>query len=197
MRDAKYCLAPGLEIVRLEGGRVQLRSDFTSVDISGETAAEMADKVLRALSRPLDLAEIAECLPGYRLESLESQLDALVREGVLVAHRDPPPAAQPPFSAWLDQIGLGAPDAQALLARCKVAIFGLEAHGGYVAQMLADAGVGHLLLADPFPFEPAHHALTPVRDPMAIGQAREAAVARLIARPGLELTTAGHCGVRP
>ena len=61
-------------------------------------------------------------------------------------------------------MGFGARRHPGNLAASKVAIFGLEAHGAYVAQILADAGMGRLVLADPFAFEPAHYALTPVRD---------------------------------
>ncbi len=57
--------------------------------------------------------------------------------------------------------------------------------------MLADAGVGRLVLADPFPFEAVHHTLTPVRDPRATQGSREAAVARLLAAAGAEVTIAG------
>jgi tRNA A37 threonylcarbamoyladenosine dehydratase len=61
---------------------------------------------------------------------------------------------QPTFAALLDEIGLGAEETLARLAGCKVAIFGLEAHGGHVAQILAGSGVGRLVLADPSPSSP-------------------------------------------
>src|SRR5918992_1081674 len=54
------------------------------------------------------------------------------------------------------EIGLGAAPTLARLANATVAVMGLEAHGAHVARLLADAGVGRLVLADPFPFEPAH-----------------------------------------
>lgn len=170
-----------------------MRSDFAALELSGETAAELVEKVLGALDRPLTLAEISERLPGYRAESLRGQLDSLVREGVLVT--GPAPAASggnPTFTALLDEMGFGAGETLARLAGSSVAVFGLEAHGAHVAQLLADAGVGRLVLADPFPFETAHHALTPVREPLAVGMSREAATARLVARPGLQVTTAGQ-----
>ncbi len=169
-----------------------MRSDFAALELSGETAAELVEKVLGAIDRPLTLAEMAGRLPGYRLQSVLDQLASLVREGVLVAAPDTAPGGNRTFAALLDEVGFGARDTLARLAERRVAIFGLEAHGAHVAQILADAGVGHLVLADPFPFEPAHHALTPVRDPHAVGTSRELAVARLVARPDLAVTTAGQ-----
>ncbi len=190
MPDARYSLAPGLEVVRLDDERFQLRSDFVALELSGETAAEMVEKVFGALGEGLTIDEIAKRLPGYRLESLRAQLENLVHEGVLVTGRADT-GGNRTFAALLDEIGLGADETQATLAASKVAIFGLEAHGAHVAQILADAGVGRLVLADPFPFEPAHHALTPVREPRAVGMSRDVVTARLVARPGLEVATAG------
>jgi ribosomal protein S12 methylthiotransferase accessory factor len=68
---------------------------------------------------------------------------------------------------------------------------GLEAHGAHVAQMLADAGVGELVLVDPFAFEHGHLALTPVSNPDAVGLPREIAVAAHIGREGLLTRTGG------
>lgn len=192
MPQTRYSRAPGLEVVRLSDDRFQLRSDFVALELSGETAAEIAEKVLGADQQPLTLDEIAARLPEYRIESLRTQLESLVREGALVTGPELTPAGNPTFAALLDEMGFGAQDTQTRLAECKVAIFGLEAHGSHVAQILADAGVGRLVLADPFAFEPAHHALTPVRDSQAVGLSREVATARLIARPGLEVVTGGQ-----
>jgi len=192
MPETRYSLAPGLEVVRLSDDRFQLRSDFAALELSGETAGEIVEKVFGALQQPLTLDEIAARLPGYQIESLRAQLESLVSEGVLVTGPEAVAGGNRTFAALLDEMGFGAQDTQARLAERKVAIFGLEAHGAHVAQILADAGVGHLVLADPFAFEPAHHALTPVRDAQAVGLSREVATARLIARPDLEVTTAGQ-----
>lgn len=192
MPETRYSLAPGLEVVRLSDDRFQLRSDFAALELSGESVAEIVEKVFGSLQQPLTLDEIAARLPGYRIESLRAQLESLVREDVLVTGPEAAAGGNCTFAALLDEMGFGAQDTQARLAECKVAIFGLEAHGAHVAQILADAGVSRLVLADPFAFEPAHHTLTPVREAQAVGLSREVATARLIARPDLEVTTAGH-----
>lgn len=96
----------------------------------------------------------------------------------------------PTFAVLLDQIGLGAEVTAERLARCKVAVFGLEAHGAHLARMLVDLGVGSLLLVDPFPFESAHLTLTPIHYPAAVGQHRQAAVAQLLDGSGIQVETA-------
>jgi ribosomal protein S12 methylthiotransferase accessory factor len=189
----RYRLAPGLEVVRQGDDRFQLRSDFTALNLSGETAAELVEKVFVPLQRQsLTFDEIAERLPGYRPESLGVQIESFVRAGVLVLERETEDAGNPTFDAFLDEIGVGAAATKARLAEATVAIFGLEAHGAHVAQLLAEMGVGHLVLADPFPFETGHFSLTPVRDPQVVGLSRENAVARTIARAGLDTTIAGQ-----
>lgn len=190
MPDSRYNLAPGLEVVRLSDDRFQLRSDFAALELSGETAAEIVQNLFPALRRPLTVAEIVALLPGYRPESVRAQLELLVREGVVITEQDISTSDNRTFTALLDEMGYGAQETRGALAACKVAIFGLEAHGAYVAQILADAGVGYLVLADPFPFEPAHLALTPVRDACAVGLSRDIATARLVARPRLQIITA-------
>ena len=153
---------------------------------------ELVEKVLADLDEPLTIDEIAGRLPGYRAESVRSQVESLVREGVLVAGAGGnPPSGNRTFAALLDEVGFGAPETLARLAECKVAIFGLEAHGAHVAQILADAGVGHLVLADPFPFEPAHHTLTPVREPHAVWWNEPRAGDR---QAGRQAGAAGHDG---
>ena len=187
----RYRPAPGLEVVHLGADRFLLHSDFVRLELSGETAAELVECVLEGGNGPLTSAEIAERLPGYRPESLEAELGNLVREGVLVADAGDAPGASPQFAALLDEIGLGAAPTMARLAQATVGILGLEAHGAHVAQQLAAAGIGRLLLADPFPFAPAHRSLTPVHEPDAVGSARDLAVSRHISREGLEVETRG------
>ena len=91
-------------------------------------------------------------MPGYRPESVHAQLEGLAAEGVLVPVRSEPVGFNPTFTALLEELGLDTKQTIERLAATRVAIFGLEAHGAHVAKMLADSGVGTLVLADPFPF---------------------------------------------
>jgi ribosomal protein S12 methylthiotransferase accessory factor len=185
-----YRLAPGLEIVYLEAGRYHLRSDFVALALSGENAEVLVD-LLGVLSAPVNFSGILACFPDHQPESLRQHLDAFVNEGVVVTDSGDDQELNRPFAALLNEIGLGADAALAALAEAKIAIFGLEAHGAHVAQMLADAGVGRFVLVDPFPFEVAHCALTPVRNLGAVKGSRENALAQLVAASGAKVTVSG------
>lgn len=192
MGSLGYRLAPGLEVIRLDDGRYLLRSDFVTFGLSGEAGVELAERVLRDLGEPLTLDEVAARLPGYRRESLRSQLDELVSQGVLVRRGAEDAGSESPYAVLFDEIGLGAAPTRARLAASKVGIMGLEAHGAHVAEMLANAGVGELVLVDPFPFEQAHLLLTPVTKPDAVGLPRELAVAAHVGREGVLTRTSGR-----
>lgn len=191
MPETRYRLAPGLEIVPVGECRFTLRSDFAALELSGDTAKEFVEKVLSLLRQPLSFDEIAERMPGFKAESLRSQIEALVRAGILEVCAGEGPTGNPTFVALLNALGLDAERTAERLGRCKVAVFGLEAHGAHVARMLGDVGVGTLVLVDPFPFTAAHFALTPVHDPAAIGRSRQVAVAQLLARSEVRIETAG------
>ena len=192
MSETWYRLTQGLEIVPIGDGRFALRSDFAAVELSGDTAKDFVENVLSQLRQPLTFDEIAQRMPGYKAESLRSQIDAMVRQRILESSPEEPSVGNASFGELLKQLGLDAEQITARLAGSKVAIFGLEAHGAYVARMLADAGVGTLLLVDPFPFSSAHFALTPVYDPAAVGHSREVAVSQLLSRSGVRIETGGE-----
>lgn len=181
MSETRYTLAPGLEIVPLGESSFKLRSDFAAVKLSGEAAVDLVERVLSGLHRPLAFDEIAERMPGYSPESLREQVETLLREGILVPAGEEN-ADNPPLLALLEEMGLSAAATAQRLAQCRVSVFGLEAHGAHVARLLAEVGVGRLVLVDPFPFESAHFTLTPVVDPGAAGRSRQDAVAGLLSR---------------
>ena len=185
-----FALAPGVEIVELDRARFQFRSDFVAMEMTGEAAADLVDRVLAGLSTPLSFDEIVVRMPGYRAESIRRQLDALVDEGVLVVGNPTdgrPLGGNLPFDHLLNEIGFDASETTERLEAQTVAVLGLEAHGAHVAGMLADSGVGTLVLVDPYPFEEAHRILTPVSDPAAVGAIRQDAVASLLRRDGLQV----------
>ena len=92
------------------------------------TPADLAEKVFRSLTQPRTLDEISGCLPGYRIESLREQLETLVREGVLTAVLDEDSVDNPTFAALLDELGFGARETLAKLAKCRVAVSQSNSH---------------------------------------------------------------------
>jgi ribosomal protein S12 methylthiotransferase accessory factor len=186
MEGRRYRLAPGVDVVRLPGGDLLLRSDTAAARVQDRTAGLLADRVLPLLDGRRTVHEVAAALDGVGAEGLRSSLDQLVAAGVLRGDDRPGGAAAPgPFLAFLEEIGVDRVEASARLARASVTVFGLEAHGAHLAAMLATAGVGRLLLADPFPLEPGDLELMP---PMAggveaarAGRARDQAVREALA----------------
>jgi len=190
--DRRFCLAPGVELVALKEGQYTLRSEFDAVQLSGAEAVQFTEQVLSVLDEPLSLQEIASRMPGYSPTSILQQLEALVRNGLLVEVSAEGERPHLPFTALLQSIGSDAADTQAKLAETCVTIYGLEAHGAHLALLLARLGVGRFRLVDPFPFEAAHLALTPVADSTAIGQPRQNAVSSLLRDAGAEIELVGQ-----
>ena len=186
----RYRFAPGVDVVALDNQRFQFRSDFVAMQMSGQAAADFVQRGLANLDQARSLDSIAALMPGYRPESIGLQLDALVDAGVLVVGvgaRDEERRDNRPFRHLLDEIGLDAGPTMERLATQTVAIFELEAHGAHLAVMLADAGVGTLVLVDPYPFNAAHRYLTPVSAPSEGDTSRQDAVANHIRREGLRI----------
>ncbi len=192
MMDRRFCLAPGVELVALNEGQYTLRSEFDAVQLSGDEAIRFAEQVLRALDEPRLLKEIESRMPGFSPSSILRQLETLVSNGLLVEVPGEGELLHQPFTALLQSIGSDAADTQAKLAKARVSIYGLEAHGAHLALILARMGVGRFRLVDPFPFEAAHLTLTPVTDSTAIGQPRQTAVARLLRDAGAEIELVGQ-----
>jgi ribosomal protein S12 methylthiotransferase accessory factor len=178
--DRRFKLAPGIELVRVSEGRYTLRSEFDAVELSGDAAADLAENVLAGLHEPVGLDEIRERLPGYSLESITNQLEALAGHGLVVEVSNSIETAPRPMAALLETMGRDADNTARVLQNATVAVFGLEAHGAHLARMLAQIGIGTVRLVDPFAFEEGHLALTPVTETGMIGRARQDAVAGLL-----------------
>lgn len=175
MTGPKYRVAPGLEIVRLEPDHFLLRSEFAAHELSGDSAVDLVDLLLRRLDEPATMEEIVGLMAGYDSAAVTREVENLLAEGVLV-RAEAEDLLNPTLTYFLDQIGLGL-EAGRLLTDRRVAIFGLEAHGAHVALLLAQMGVGHLVLVDPFPFRRGHLALTPGTGSALVGKSRQEAVA--------------------
>jgi ribosomal protein S12 methylthiotransferase accessory factor len=185
--ERSYRLAPGLEITRLPSGAYLLHSDFVAIEMGGDEAESFVERVLSKLKEPRTLDEIICELPGFARHSVVEQLERLRGEGVLSVE-----ATVDPYEAAYEQIGMGATWTRERLATMRIAIFGLEAHGAYLAAFLADIGIRNLTLADPYSFDNAHRILVPFTDPGGDERSREAVAARSLAaaHPGLQVITA-------
>lgn len=192
MGGRHYRIAPGVELVPVDGDRYVLRSDFEAVELSGDAARDFAERVLSELTEPMSLDAILQRVDQYAPSTVEDQLDALVGMGLLVESSDADPAKPAPFDALLAALGQDPGETVARLATTTVAIFGLEAHGAHLARILAQLGIGTIRLVDPGRLEPNHLRLTPIDDPELVGMSRQSATAQLLAPFGTTVEYQPH-----
>ncbi|MBV9787885.1 MAG: TOMM precursor leader peptide-binding protein [Chloroflexi bacterium] len=179
--SAYYVLAAGIDAVPLNDGSLLCRSDTLALRIEGAFARVLAQRVLPLLNGQRSFEQIAGLLPDLPREELRQRLDELVQAQVLNRQQQPQATATAhptlaPLLAMLETIGLEAPVALQTLQQLRIVIVGLEAHGAQLAALLADCGVGSLVLVDPFPCQPGNLSLMPLVGPEAIGVAREQAL---------------------
>lgn len=183
-RAAVYRLTPGLDVVPV-GDDVVLAADGVRVRLEGASAGLFRDRVLPLLDGTRTLGEVAAAVPGVAVDDLRRHLDALVKARVLL--RDRPPAGADPFLRFLDAAGMPEPSATAHLGALRVAIVGLEGPGAHAAACLAASGVGALVLADPYPCQPANLPLMPALGAPgggAVGTPRQQVMAAALAAGG-------------
>lgn len=168
-----YDLAPGTDVVTLEESAVLFKSDTVVLRLEGESASVFQEKILPLLDGRKSLQAVASHFPGLSFEELRDQLDELVTAGILRRSESPQQSrsgsletgfapALDRFWNALDALGLPLEQAKTRLATMKVVVFGLEAHGAHVADLLARAGVGDLKLVDPFPLHPGDQCALPL-----------------------------------
>jgi ribosomal protein S12 methylthiotransferase accessory factor len=181
-REDYYSLAPGIDIVPLGDGNILFRSDTLSIRIEGQFSGVLVERVVPLLDGQHTLAEIAARLPDISIDNLRHNLDALVQAQILrhADHLQEPQSfeaqAIAPFLAMLDSIGISAPEALQRLRQLCVAIVGLEGHGAYAASILAQCGIGKIVLIDPYPCQLGNLALMPLVGLNAVGTPRQQAL---------------------
>ncbi|MFI6426273.1 TOMM precursor leader peptide-binding protein [Promicromonospora sp. NPDC050880] len=181
-------LRPGTPVLSRGGGQVQCGSDPRwSFVLSGLTPAEETWLGEVAERRHVTLEQAAaRC--GVPVERRDEIMSVLVRAGVLVPVAGTVGAVTAPADGAADATVLGMlrPDGAGLAtladrARRTVGLMGLGRLGTSVAQHLATAGTGRLVLHDPLPVQVTDLGLGGLR-PADVGQVRHDAVRSLLAR---------------
>jgi len=154
-----YRLLPGTDVIPV-GDDVVLASDGVTLRLEGDSATLFRDRVLPLLDGTRSLAEVSAAIPGVAAGDLRRHLDALVVSRVLgrqdAPHRtDDDAGLASPLLRFIDAVGLSPAEAATRLAALRVAVFGLEGPGAYLASGLVASGVGTVLLVDPYPCQPA------------------------------------------
>jgi bacteriocin biosynthesis cyclodehydratase domain-containing protein len=176
---------------------VLLTSDLVSVRLDGGFAPVLADTILPLLDGRHPLGQVLAAVPEVPAGDLREHLDALVAKGVLrreagAGEADGDQERVGPFDRFLDATGVRAAG-RAVLSGSQVAVFGVEAHGAHAAAALAAAGVGSLVLVDPYPVEWGNLHMVPGLGPGAVGTPRAQALRSALADqwPSVGVTAAG------
>jgi len=175
-----YQLAPGIDVVPLDGEALLFRSATLAIKIDGSMAVVLRHRVLPLLHEPHRLDDLESRLPDLPRDDLKASLDSLVDARVL--ERSAVARALGPthtLSTFAKEVGVDPVVASERLSRAHVAIFGLEAHGAHLAVELARMGLGACTLADPFPILERDALLMP-SGVYKEGLTRQEAVARVI-----------------
>lgn len=178
---AYYSLAAGIDTVPLNDGSLLCRSDTLAIRIEGAFARVLVQRVLPLLNGQRSFEQLAALLPDLPGDELRGRLDSLVQAQVLVRRAQPQTTDQTnpalaPLLVMLETIGIERSIALQQLQQLRIMIAGLEAHGAHLAAILADCGVGGLVLVDPFPCQPGNLRLMPLVGLEAVGVAREQAL---------------------
>jgi hypothetical protein len=185
-RELFYQVPPGIDVVPLSNGDVLFRSDAVAVRLEGAAARILAEQVIPLLDGQRSLSEISARLPHLSVADLQQRLDELVRTQALrrsdqaIQPSRPDALTMRPFLELLESIGIPAIEACEKLKQLRVAIFGLEGHGAHVAAGLAQCGLGHLMLVDPFPCQPENFSLMPLMQSDLLKGNREDQVAAVL-----------------
>jgi bacteriocin biosynthesis cyclodehydratase domain-containing protein len=156
-------LAPGLDVADIAGDLV-LRTDIAAVRLEGGVASLVRERFLPALTKPCPWHELLEQVRDLPREEVDRLVDRLVSTGLLVEapNRDPDSSR-----VWRHLVAVSAEGRRAISERAactRVVVVGLPTHQVHFIEILARAGVGNVLLADPFPPYPG--------EPRAMGAAQ-------------------------
>lgn len=175
MKEVYYCVLPGLAILPQNDGSVLFRADSLSLKIEGASATFLTTNVFPFLNGRTDLQTVADNA-NIEAAELKKHLDQLVASGVLTV-RDAPllPEAAPgtALTHLLERLQLDSKKTDAYLQQTTVAIAGLEGEGAWIALQLLQAGIGRLVLIDPFPLQRAELSLVPFLSEKSLAQPRQ------------------------
>ena len=172
-----YQVAPGLEVIWLAEHKVLLSGHACRLVLEGEATHPLVDRVLPLLDGSLSLRDVVHRIPELEGTDVDQHLQRLAEEGILVPLdlriSEQQSKLLNPLSSLIPFSAHAADKAQAILASTRIAIFGLEGPGASLALMLAQHGIGTLVLADPYPCEGGNLALMPMMNTASVGVPRD------------------------
>ena len=142
--------APALEIVSLDDCLVLATSSVT-LRLEGGVGRVVRDRLLPAITANSTRYELVTSLSDLPSQELERIIDHLIAAGILL-EAPVDGAREPP--AWTQLVAEGLDERQRLADRAgivRVIVVGSGQVGEAIAGVLASAGIGTVLMEDPFP----------------------------------------------
>ncbi|HWK03526.1 MAG TPA: TOMM precursor leader peptide-binding protein [Puia sp.] len=176
-----YSLSPDIAIVRLKEGGVLFKSDTLGIKLEGESAIFLIEQVFPLLTGENELGYVASQFNHITKEDLHANLDQLVHAGVLQCRDEKKPGSAGTggtggttgtgipsfFMNFLHTMERDEKITLQELARFRVAVIGLDAHGTQTILSLLQVGMRNFLLLDPFPCNSSYIDSFPFLQPYA------------------------------
>ncbi len=150
-----YILAPDIAVIDMKDGNFLFKSDTLSIKLEGASTEFLVKNILPLLNGENDVETIAAKVKNIAADDLTSNLNQLVKAGVLLCMPLPyseknTGGAATFFSNFLETTGMDAQAALQNISQYKIGIAGLDAHGIQTILALGQAGFKKFKLADPF-----------------------------------------------
>lgn len=165
-----YKLSSDIAIVKLKEGGVLFKSDTLGIKLEGESALWLTDNVFPLLNGENDLEYVAMQFRHIAQNDLQANLDQLVQMGVLRRLQQKESLSADTaadtgipryYSNFLQTTGREEKHYLPELARCRIAMIGLDGHGTQTLLSLRQSGFSNFVLCDPFPVDKEYFSTFP------------------------------------
>jgi ribosomal protein S12 methylthiotransferase accessory factor len=176
-----YWLAPGVEVVPIDGGGVLFQSDVVSLKLDGKSAVFFTESILPLLDGTRTPGDVATTIGGIDENDIANHLVDLADAGVLIYDKTPRNSDGPSslfVGEFVETLGVDKLAAVERLAAMRVVIVGLPDIGALLADQLAAFGIGHLTLIDPYPLRHGDQAFMAGLSKSEINEPRGDVIAR-------------------
>jgi ribosomal protein S12 methylthiotransferase accessory factor len=169
-----YKLSPDIAIVPLKEGGILFKSDTLGIKLEGESAMWLVDNVFPLLNGENDLEYVSGQFRQLALKDLQDNLDQLVQSGVLICLQQKWSLSTNMatdtgiprfFTNFLQTTGRAEKYFLPELAKCRIAVIGLDAHGTQTILSMRQSGFSNFVLCDPFPADKEYFATFPFLRP--------------------------------
>ena len=138
----------GLQLIRLDDGRVVLSRGIAKVLLAGEGADSVAEALLPLLDGTRERAEIVDAFPRPLRPEVDRILGRLIDRRLVGPGEAAEPDADVLQSSFYASFGPAAGGARAQLAAADVVVYGVNLIARSLVRSLSELGIGRLTLVE-------------------------------------------------